>query len=127
MNYLLDTDTLIHLVRGLRAAPSATPARQEGAGKARRIVARCRSLQAQGDELCVSAITVAELEFGARGSNNYRNRSWSFVPFVIRATALGRFGSVRARRAPTRDPSEDHPRTVKSLGHAEPGGPLLQP
>jgi tRNA(fMet)-specific endonuclease VapC len=93
MNYLLDTDTLIHLARGLRAAPSATPARQEQSGKARRIVARCRRLQAQGDELCVSAITVAELEFGARGSNNYEVEA-AAVQKILAPFALAPFDAT---------------------------------
>jgi tRNA(fMet)-specific endonuclease VapC len=107
MIYLLDTDTLIHLVRGLRVAPSPGTARQEQTGKARRIVARCRKLQAEGHELCVSAITVAELEFGARGSNNYDTEAAAvqkiLAPFTLQpfnaTTCAVEYGQVRLELA----------------------------
>jgi tRNA(fMet)-specific endonuclease VapC len=65
--YLLDTDMVIFLLRGLKA-----PARQ----RARRdtalaLVARCRTAQANGDVVALSAITVSELEFGACRGGNY--------------------------------------------------------
>lgn len=71
MIYLLDTDTVIHLARGMRIVTPRNAGQRERQKTAQRIVARCRKLQAAGDDLCVSAITVAELEFGARNSEDY--------------------------------------------------------
>ncbi len=67
MLYILDTDTIIFMLRGLKA-----PARQ----RARRdiamaLVARCQDVRAQGDVVGLSAVTVSELEFGAYKSGNY--------------------------------------------------------
>ena len=66
MIYLLDTDTLIFMVRGLK------PARRHLQRKrARQLAERCRSAQAAGDDVGLSAITVSELEFGAHHSGQY--------------------------------------------------------
>lgn len=67
MIYLLDTDILIFMLRGLKA-PARQHARRD---KALAIVARCRQSQANGDTIAVSAITVSELEFGAHNSDDY--------------------------------------------------------
>jgi tRNA(fMet)-specific endonuclease VapC len=65
--YVLDTDTVIYLLRGLKA-----PARQRTRrDKALALVARCRDAQSKGDVVGLSAITVSELEFGACKSGNY--------------------------------------------------------
>src|SRR5690349_402818 len=71
MIYLLDSDTLIFLVRGAKIiAPRTRSQRmfQEAAG---RIRAHCMALQRSGEEIGLSVITVAELEFGARRSADY--------------------------------------------------------
>jgi tRNA(fMet)-specific endonuclease VapC len=65
MIYLLDTDTLIFMIRGLKS----TNRHQASRERAQKLVDRCRQAQADGDTLTVSAITVAELEFGSRGSD----------------------------------------------------------
>lgn len=65
MIYLLDTDTLIFMIRGLKSSNRHQASRD----RAQKLVARCRLAQADGDTLAVSAITVAELEFGARQSD----------------------------------------------------------
>ena len=65
MIYLLDADTLIFMIRGLKSS-NRHPASRE---RAQKLVDRCRQAQAEGDTLAVSAITVAELEFGARQSD----------------------------------------------------------
>jgi tRNA(fMet)-specific endonuclease VapC len=67
MIYLLDTDILIHLIRGLKA-PARAAARRNQANK---LVTRCQKAQASGDQVGVSAITVSELEFGAQNSGQY--------------------------------------------------------
>lgn len=69
MLYVLDTDTVIFVLRGLKA-----PARQRSRrDKAMAVVGRCRAAQARGDTVGLSAITVSELEFGAHGSSAYEN------------------------------------------------------
>jgi tRNA(fMet)-specific endonuclease VapC len=67
MLYLLDSDTIILMLRGLKA-PARQQARRE---KALAIVARCQRAQSEDDSVAVSAVTVSELEFGARNSDNY--------------------------------------------------------
>jgi tRNA(fMet)-specific endonuclease VapC len=64
--YLLDTDVMIFVVRGLK--PGRRPAQQE---RAQELVNRCREVQTAGDRIALSAITISELEFGACNSENY--------------------------------------------------------
>lgn len=65
--FLLDTDTVIYMLRGLKA-----PTRQRGRrDKALALVQRCREAQANGDVVGLSAITASELEFGAFNSKDY--------------------------------------------------------
>jgi tRNA(fMet)-specific endonuclease VapC len=68
MIYVLDTDTLIYMVRGLK--PSA---RQQPRQRAQELVRRCRTAQGEGHSVGVSAVTVSELEFGARKSGRYED------------------------------------------------------
>jgi tRNA(fMet)-specific endonuclease VapC len=68
MIFLLDTDTLIYIIRGLR--PAARRAQRE---RARHLVERCRHAQNEGHAVGVSAITVSELVFGARKSGRYED------------------------------------------------------
>jgi tRNA(fMet)-specific endonuclease VapC len=70
MIYLLDTDTLIYMIRGHK--PSA---RRQVRERARRLVARCRQAQDEGHAVGVSAITVSELEYGAQKSGRYEQES----------------------------------------------------
>jgi tRNA(fMet)-specific endonuclease VapC len=65
--YILDTDMVIFMLRGLKA-PARQRARRD---KALALVARCREAQGNGDVVGLSAITVSELEFGAYKSGNY--------------------------------------------------------
>ena len=66
MIYLLDTDMLIQMVRGLKSGKH--PKKQE---RAQAFIERCRKVQSAGDSVGLSAITVSELEFGARHSGQY--------------------------------------------------------
>ncbi len=68
MIYLLDTDLLIFLIRGLK-----TTRRRQQRQQATAILERCRKAQAEGDAVGLSAVTVSELEFGARQSGNYED------------------------------------------------------
>jgi tRNA(fMet)-specific endonuclease VapC len=71
MIYLLDTDTLIYVVRGIKILGPRNPAQRRQTTVARRIVERCRANQSAGHEVVLSAITVAELEYGAHRSGDY--------------------------------------------------------
>ena len=66
MIYLLDTDILIFMVRGLKSRR-----RRKEVEQARAIVGRCREVQKSGDSVGLSAVTISELEFGARESSSY--------------------------------------------------------
>jgi tRNA(fMet)-specific endonuclease VapC len=82
MIYLLDTDILIYMIRGLKAS-----ARRQMRERARDLVERCRQAQKEGHAVGVSAITVSELEFGARNSGRYDAESAAvhkiLTPFEI--------------------------------------------
>jgi tRNA(fMet)-specific endonuclease VapC len=65
--YILDTDMVIFMLRGLKA-PARQRARRD---RALALVGRCRQAQAHGDMVGLSAITVSELEFGAYHSGDY--------------------------------------------------------
>ncbi len=66
MIYMLDTDTLITMIRGQR--PSA---RRKVRERAEELVVHCQNAQSQGHAVGVSAIVLSELEFGARKSGWY--------------------------------------------------------
>lgn len=67
MLFLLDTDIVIFMLRGLKSPPRLRSRRN----KALAVVARCRTAQARGHSLGLSAITISELEFGASKSGDY--------------------------------------------------------
>ena len=67
MIYLLDADILIVLCRGFK--PDAKP--RALVERARRLRDRCRRLRNEGNDIGLSAVTVAELEFSARCSGRY--------------------------------------------------------
>ena len=67
MLFMLDTDMVIFMLRGLKA-PARQRARRE---RALVLIARCQEAQANGDVVGLSAITVSELEFGAHNSGDY--------------------------------------------------------
>jgi len=71
MIFLLDTDTLVHVVRGLKQAGARDERRREYFRRAEKVAARCRQQQLRGNEVGLSAITVAELEYGARHAGDY--------------------------------------------------------
>jgi tRNA(fMet)-specific endonuclease VapC len=64
--YLLDTDTLITMIRGIKSVRRPALRRQAEA-----LIARSRHAQALGDLVGLSAATVSELEYGARSSKDY--------------------------------------------------------
>jgi tRNA(fMet)-specific endonuclease VapC len=79
--YLLDTDMLIYLIRGLKSA--RRPARQ----RAERLAKQCEKVWSQGDSIGLSAITISEVEFGARKSVNYEAEMAAYrkveAPFAV--------------------------------------------
>ncbi len=98
MIYLLDTNMLIFMVRG---AKSTRPHKNQE--RARKLIDRCKQAQAAGDWVGLSAITVSELEFGARASGQYeaeieavRNVLAPFEIYEYDAIACpGHYGQVR--------------------------------
>jgi len=65
MIFLLDTDTVIHLMRGLSIKHPRTDKQKDRLRVGKHIMTKCRSLSAKGEVIALSAITVAELEYGA--------------------------------------------------------------
>lgn len=68
---LLDTDTVIYLLRGLHVTEAKSARQRQWRALGLRIFQRARAWSVAGKEAAVSAITVAELEFGARQSRDY--------------------------------------------------------
>lgn len=71
MVYLLDSDTLIFLIRGIKIGTPRNEQQREMRRAAERILKRCRETSERGDVIALSVITVAELEFGARRGGRY--------------------------------------------------------
>ena len=67
MIHLLDTDILIFIARGLKS--TRRPAQRQ---RAQELVEHCRQVQSTGDAVGLSAVTISELEFGARCSGQYQ-------------------------------------------------------
>lgn len=81
MIYLLDTDTMVFMIRGLKS--TRRPARQ----RAEHLAQQCEKAWFRGDAIGLSAITVSELEFGARRSGKYEAEMAAYrkveAPFVV--------------------------------------------
>jgi tRNA(fMet)-specific endonuclease VapC len=71
VTFLLDTDTVIYLMRGLRITDAKSARQREWQAIGRRIFEHARKREAAGHEVALSALSVAELEFGARKSGDY--------------------------------------------------------
>jgi len=72
MIYLLDTDTMVFMIRGLKSK-GQTKRGQSLRKRARLLVDRCKQAQSDANSVAVSAITIAELEYGARRSKDYES------------------------------------------------------
>ncbi len=100
---LLDTDTIIYMVRGLKVGTRGNERQRQRLLLAKRILDRCRKRQAEGDQVGLSAITVAELEYGARNSADYDTEIISvrklLTPFTIynfsATTCTEHYGEIR--------------------------------
>ena len=103
MTYLFDTDTLILYMRGLSQSSSNRTKSQRLRDAALRMVEIGRHHADVGDKLVLSAITRAELEFGARNALDYEQEHTRIqrilMPFEIRdfdGTACARqYGTLR--------------------------------
>ena len=72
MTYLLDTNIVVFMVRGLKVRQNPNTQQRERHRIASRILGRAQKQKAAGHEVALSAITVAELEFGAWNSGDYQ-------------------------------------------------------
>lgn len=104
MTYLLDTDTTILMMRGLSIQNPKSEKQRQRQDAGRRILARCRLLAAEGHAIGLSAVTVAELEYGASRADDpaaERARMQRILaPFVkfdfLAAEPARRYGEIRA-------------------------------
>ena len=71
MIYLLDTDTFVFMMRGLKIATAKDERQRRWQAIGRRIITTAERMEQETHEVGLSAISVAELEFGARHSGNY--------------------------------------------------------
>lgn len=99
MIWMLDSDTMIFFINGSKATCKNPSLRKQ----AQRIEKHCQTVQAAGDELALSAITLCELEYGMRRSGQYQqehaamqNVLWPFklYPFDVFKEPT-QFGLVR--------------------------------
>jgi tRNA(fMet)-specific endonuclease VapC len=99
--FLLDTDTLVALARGLKSTKLA--ARRQAETLKRRL----QQTQNDGDTVSVSAVTVSELEYGARKSRDYDSEIAAvhlvLSPFLIldyeRVHCPVHYGEIRSELA----------------------------
>jgi len=99
MIYVLDSDSLIFMIRGLKASPRQWARRQ----RAVKLMERCQAAQQDGHRVGLSAITVSELEFGARNRGRYDHEIAAvrkiLLPFDIfdydATTCPGHYGLIR--------------------------------
>ena len=91
MIYLFDTDTLIFMIRGSKTSNRNQTNRE----RAQTLVKRCRESQLAGHTLAVSAISVAELEFGARLAENV-DRELQAIHKILSPFELLDFDAVNA-------------------------------
>ena len=75
MIYLLDTNVVVLMIRGLKVFAKPNERQRERHKAAHRILRRARKHKLSGENVAVSAITVAELEFGSWNSPDYESES----------------------------------------------------
>ena len=87
MTYLLDTNIVVFMVRGLKVRQNPNTQQRERHRIASRILGRAQKQKAAGHEVALSAITVAELEFGAWNSGDYQTEldatRRAITPFLL--------------------------------------------
>lgn len=102
MIYLLDTDILIYLIRGLKTKQRGKNA-ADHRGRAQQLVTRCQQAQADRHAVGISAVTASELEYGARRSEDHVRESEAvrkiLLPFELydyeAVTCAEPYGRVR--------------------------------
>jgi len=107
MTYLLDTDTFIFMVRGLKIHTPSNERQRRRQALARQIFDTGREKTLAGHEVALSAITVAEMEFGAQNSGNYEQEieivRRAMSPFALldfeASTCPVCYGEIRHRLA----------------------------
>ncbi len=73
MTYLLDTNIVVYMIRGLKLRENPNDQQRERHRIAVRILDRAEKQKTAGHEVSLSAVSVAELEFGARNSGDYES------------------------------------------------------
>jgi tRNA(fMet)-specific endonuclease VapC len=105
MIYLLDTDIFVLLSRGIHVQ-SPRNERERNAQRAARLIAtRCEEAQARQQRIGLSAISLAELEYGLNHGGNFEKRHPAYLkilaPFEAFAFDAGdcvrHYGLVRER------------------------------
>ena len=85
--YLLDTNIIVFMVRGLKVRANPNTQHRERHRIAKRIASRAQKHQNTGHAVALSAITVSELLFGAWNSGDYQNELDAFhqaiTPFQL--------------------------------------------
>jgi tRNA(fMet)-specific endonuclease VapC len=71
VTYLFDTNILVFMLRGLKVRKNPTAQQSQRHQIALRILEHARKRKDSGHSVALSAITVAELEYGAWNSGNY--------------------------------------------------------
>lgn len=105
MIHLLDTDTFILLQRGSALVRPRTEKEKAVRNSAARILASCVKRHSAGDVIGLSAITLAELEFGLHFSGRFQEKQAvmrkllaPFTAFDFDAFAcVHHYGAIRAR------------------------------
>lgn len=105
MTYLLDTNIVVFMARGLKVRPNPNAQQRERHRIAGRILGQARKRKAAGHQIALSAITVAELEFGARNSGDYQTELDAtrrvITPFLLLAfdpeDCAAHYGVIRHR------------------------------
>jgi tRNA(fMet)-specific endonuclease VapC len=103
MIYLLDTDTTILMMRGLSILEPKSDKQRQRQETGRLILSKCKQHAEEGHEIGLSAITVAELEYGVCEADDpvtERSRLQRvlapFVKFDFQASeSARRYGQVR--------------------------------
>jgi tRNA(fMet)-specific endonuclease VapC len=105
MTYLLDTNSVVFMARGLKVRTNPNAQQRERHRIANRILRQAQKHKAAGHDIALSAITVAELEFGAWNSGDYQRELDAtrrvITPFLLLAfdpeDCAAHYGVIRHR------------------------------
>lgn len=105
MIHLLDTDTFILLLRGTAITRAKTQRQEVVKRSAGKILATCKKRESEGHLIGLSAITLAELEFGLQHGGNQKTQKSALrkvlapfrgFPFEC-ADCVHHYGLIRSR------------------------------